>query len=97
MSDDLISKQEAIHALGYRPLVWGMNDPYSFGAQKQYDKDRLAIEALPPVQRKTGKWIDDTYCSECGWANEVESGFIGSVKGFKFCPKCGAEMKKEKE
>lgn len=43
--------------------------------------------------RKKGKWIDNTFCSECGWVHEVESGFIGSVKQFNFCPNCGADMR----
>lgn len=43
--------------------------------------------------RKKGKWIDNTYCSECGFVNEVESGFIGPVNSFNFCPNCGADMR----
>lgn len=186
MTDDLISRQEAICALGYRPMVWSRKDEYTLGQRDQYDADKFAIEHLESVQpnkgkwaddyrealvnvskgqdpysvignyilnhvtaiediiaviqidgiiinelymvdvdadgyfywdndwwegeedvalldffpvsdaeppeRKKGKWIDDTYCSICGWANEVESGFIGSVKGFKFCPNCGKGM-----
>ena len=45
--------------------------------------------------RKKGKWIDNTFCSECGWIHEVESGFIGSVNQFNFCPNCGADMRGE--
>lgn len=41
---------------------------------------------------KHGQWIEDTFCSECGWCNEVEPGFIGSVNRFNFCPNCGARM-----
>ena len=54
---------------------------------------------MPSAQpeRKKGKWIDDTYCSECGWVHTVESGFIGSVKGFKFCPNCGADMRDKED
>ena len=55
--------------------------------------------ALPSAQpeRKKGKWIDNTFCSECGWIHEVESGFIGSVKRFNFCPNCGADMRGEQD
>lgn len=48
-------------------------------------------------ERKTGKWIDNTYCSECGWVNQVEPGFVGPVKGFNFCPNCGADMRGERK
>ena len=66
------------------------------------DKDTMSYQTKKPTdfptiepERKTGKWIDDTYCSECGWVNEVEPGFIGSVKCFNFCPKCGSCNKGE--
>ena len=49
--------------------------------------------SLPDAERKTGKWVDDTYCSECGWVHTTEPGFIGSVEGFNFCPSCGADMR----
>jgi len=48
-------------------------------------------------ERKRGKWINDIYCSECGWVHEVESGFIGSVEDFNYCPNCGADMRKESD
>ena len=44
------------------------------------------------IEQKKGRWISDTYCSECGWVNDVEDGFIGSVKQFNFCPNCGVKM-----
>jgi len=46
-------------------------------------------------ERKKGKWIENTFCSECGWIHEVESGFIGSVEDFNYCPNCGADMRKK--
>lgn len=39
-----------------------------------------------------GEWIDNTCCSECGWINEVEPGFIRDAKSFHFCPNCGKKM-----
>ena len=47
---DLISRQEAIEALGERPIVWTDDDQYTLGERYQYDIDRLAIETLPSVQ-----------------------------------------------
>ena len=54
---------------------------------------------LPPVQpeRKTGKWIDETFkpwglvyhpykCDQCGEHSEADS---------NFCPSCGADMREE--
>lgn len=50
-----------------------------------------ALENLPSAEsRKKGKWVDNTFCSECGWIHEVESGFIGNVNQFNFCPNCGS-------
>ena len=48
MMKDLIDRQEAIKALGERPIVWAGSD-YGFGARNQYDKDLLAIETVPSV------------------------------------------------
>lgn len=56
----------------------------------------VATQSAQP-ERKKGKWIDNTYCSECGWVHETDSGFIGSVDGFNFCPQCGADMRKDGE
>lgn len=45
--DDLISIQEAIDALGERPVVWNeWVDEYELGQRNQYDSDRLAIETI---------------------------------------------------
>ena len=54
--------------------------------------DRFIAFASAEPERKKGKWIEDTFCSECGWIHEVESGFIGSVNQFNYCPNCGARM-----
>ena len=51
--DDLISRNEAIEALGERPIVWTDDDQYTLGQRNQYDIDRLAIGTLPPAQQ----WI----------------------------------------
>lgn len=57
----------------------------------------IARHPADVVERKKGKWIDGLCCSECGWVNEAESGFIREAKGFNFCPNCGAEMEKADE
>ena len=48
--DDLISRREAIDALGERPMVWTDDDQYALGERNQYDMNRLAIETLPSGQ-----------------------------------------------
>jgi len=57
------------------------------------------IDEQPTIEpeQKKGKWIDNTYCSECGWVHETDPGFIGSVDGFNFCPQCGADMRGDKD
>ena len=57
----------------------------------------LAIEALK--NKKTGKWLwnladngwADHTCSECGWTKNTD---IHVSLGYKFCPNCGADMRK---
>lgn len=54
----------------------------------------LALADTPPadvVERKKGKWKDGC-CTECGykWGNDAP---IASVPNY--CPKCGADMRKE--
>lgn len=75
-TDDCISRQAAIDALGERPMLWVESD-YELGARNQYDADVLALETVPSAQpsssrghekdaqpeRKRGKWIygEDEY------------------------------------
>ena len=59
MTDDLISRQAAIEALGERPMVWVGSD-YELGARNQYDADVLALETVPSAQPEQ-RWIP---CSE---------------------------------
>lgn len=45
----LIDKQEAIKALGERPLLWTGGD-YELGRANQYDADLAALQSTPTVQ-----------------------------------------------
>ena len=58
--NDLISREQAIDALGERPIVWSNDDEYLLGARNQYDMDKLAIETVPSAQPEQ-RWIP---CSE---------------------------------
>ena len=99
--DDLISRQAILkHIEKIRQNVQMMDDirRASIIMNGMYLCEK-AVRNQPPVQpeRRKGKWIDEIYCSECGWVNEVEPGFIGLVKCFNFCPNCGADMRGEEE
>ena len=98
--DDLISRQQAIDALGEEPEVWNDTDE-EIAERNQWRIDIAAIKAVPSAEsaQKKGKWIKDNpislpYCSVCG--NNV----IG-IRGFyyqltPFCPHCGADMRGKK-
>jgi len=68
----------------------------------QHKALREAIDKVPTadaVERKKGKWIDETFkpwglvhhpykCDQCGEHSEADS---------DFCPNCGADMRGENE
>ena len=64
------------------------------------------IKSLPSIdvpERKVGKWVvimdeptitfDECKCSECGAVEYFNKGW----EKFKYCPNCGADMRKETE
>lgn len=60
MSDDTISRQAAIDALGEEPEVWTGNDEYAQGLNNQWHYDVNALKAVPSTQPDP-QWIP---CSE---------------------------------
>ena len=57
---ELIDKQQAIDALGERPMVW-TEDDYELGQANQYDADKAAIENLSGEQLEPAipvTWIE---------------------------------------
>lgn len=56
----LIDKEEAIEALGARPISWTDSD-YELGRQNQYDEDMEAIASVPTM--------DIVTCKECKFAS----------------------------
>lgn len=91
------------HVLDDTGVVSNTRDKYEWG-RELLKSGILGIENLSPAQpeidtveaeQKKGKWVDNTYCSECGWVHETDPGFIGSVDGFNFCPRCGADMRED--
>ena len=102
---DLISRQDAIDALGEEPPVWYDGDD-EIAERNQWRRDKAAIESLPSAEPKTGKWKSTTSgdhykCSVCGyragyWFNEENSceySMDMSEWLSNFCPNCGAKMK----
>lgn len=101
MSEDLISRQAAIDALGKEGLITAMivvdNVPSAQSSDIAKDiaqiiKNELDMhELLKPAQRKKGKWIPvpntRLVTCECGFTTD-------RLCKYNFCPDCGAEMEK---
>ena len=49
-----------------------------------------SVQVFPP-ERKTGKWIDRTICSNCNWYATNRYG-LAVDSYFPYCPNCGAKM-----
>ena len=104
---DLISRQDAIDALGEEPPVWYDGDD-EIAERNQWRRDKAAIESLPSAEPKTGEWVmlervenvHDIYGVPTWGVNYMcdKCGFITTAiqdhfSQYKFCPNCGARMK----
>ena len=99
MSDDLISRQEAIEA-----CLNGWN--YDMETIKHIQDN---ISRLPSVKPKTGRWILDTtqflpeyVCTNCKSRFPLvasEGKFYSTLccKNMNYCPYCGTKMEDEAE
>ena len=71
------------------------------GATVTWNDAIYHIKTAPTIEeRKTGKWvIDDEYidCSVCRHEKWSRVPFEDLVKRFKFCPNCGADMRRHDE
>lgn len=104
--EDLIKRQDAIDAINCNIVITGKRNSEVVASTIGTFVDR--IKALPSAEpeRKTGKWITDTYghiiCSECGWcAPRIMTGclcdrHLDYVKS-EFCWCCGADMRGEQD
>ena len=90
MQDDTISREQAIGAVRATLLAW------SFMPEWRDNKIIEAVEQLPTIQPKRGRWIGKypvaSVCSECGFLIHDSK-----VKVFAFCPNCGADMRGEQD
>ena len=92
--DDLISREQAIKAIEEE---WdGCCSEYP-ATQIIYDTTE-AIERLPIIQPKRGKWIKTArwgrvyYCDQC--RNYLDFDGVNAGRGStNFCPNCGADMR----
>ena len=86
MQDDTISREQAIGAVRATLLAW------SFMPEWRDNKIIEAVEQLPTIQPKRGRWIGKypvaSVCSECGFLIHDSK-----VKAFAYCPNCGADMR----
>lgn len=99
LSNDCISRQEALDALGEEPLVWTDSEG-EIAERSQWRMDVAAIKAVTPVDAVPvvhGKWIHDGYdiphgvdwmhCSVCGQREPYVPAAMTN-----YCTNCGARM-----
>ena len=96
LNNDLISRQQAIDALGEEPEVWEDDDEYGMGQRSEWCHIKKIIERLPSAQpeRKKGKWILDTFQIRCNRCNKL---FSDNLFPSNYCPNCGARMDGESD
>ncbi len=89
MDNDLVRKSDVLKALEQNSY-----DEYSW-----YSDFVDAIQKMPSVPQKTGRWescYDYYRCSECGEEDYVPRGFCNEFR-WEYCPYCGARMEGEAE
>ena len=96
MSEDLISRQEAINRIEalMPPLP---NGDYQEGIDLGLIMAKTAVKEQPSAQQKAGRWIDITVgdmpaqaCNQCKTFYPLA--YTGG--GHQYCPNCGAKMEK---
>lgn len=112
MTDDLISRQQAIVAIEQHKTAvleghkWDEGIEYGYAAAHRHLVD--IIEQLPSIQskQKTGQWIPsdselEIKCNKCG---KSFSDYVNAGTGYmfleeipNFCPNCGEDMRGETE
>lgn len=86
---DLISRAEAIKALGEEPPVW-CDEEYEIAERNQWRADIEAIESVPSANRPRGEWIEtaqdyyETVNKKGGGVNENTEYFTDDIA----CSEC---------
>ena len=95
---DLISRQDAIDALGDEPEVWNDTDA-EWAERDAWVMHKVAIEALPSADRPTGEWVRkydkqiNCYWYECNQCGEYRPrNMFGKEWSSPYCPNCGAKL-----
>ena len=98
MSKDIIYREDAIKAIEELPNAYN-------GWSDAYDKTYIigTLEEVPKADRPQGEWIDAEIPLECGGSMPIQVcnlcktfyplAYTGG--GHRFCPNCGADMRKE--
>lgn len=90
---DLISRADAIEALGEEPLVW-CDDDYEIAERSQWRDGVEAIKSVPSADRPRGEWIEtaqdyyETVNKKGGGVNENTEFFADDIA----CPNCLAKF-----
>ena len=109
MTDDLISRQQAIMAIEQHRIAvleghkWDEGIEYGYAAAHRHLVDIIEQLPLAEPERKVGQWIPsdselEIKCNKCGkdFSEYVYSiDYIFLAEHPKFCPNCGAIMKGE--
>ena len=98
--NDLISRKDAIEALGEAPLAWNEDD-FEIGRRMQWCCDIEALTNLPSTRphQSTSEWIAYKYCyvkcNNCGFEMPISYNgeVLYAIDDLKFCPNCGDEMR----
>ena len=88
---DLIDRQAAIKTVRELYIIEPKkNNDYAYDQALDQVEDILREIPSAEPEQKTGKWINCGCASKCS-----ECGHLMSWDVRNFCPKCGAEMRKE--
>ena len=83
-TNDLISRQDAIEALGEEPKVWEDDDLYALGARAEWRRNVLDIEAVPCAEQWipcSGRLPEELAEVNITWTNTDPAPYYDFVKG----------------
>lgn len=108
---DCISREAAIDAVNRYGSLWkkysdsmSLEEIGAMALNTRNESIKQILEKLPSVnpERKKGKWFLLDECANEGWYCDqchkkvFKIDFSNTMKKYKFCPNCGAEMEVNK-